>query len=545
MRPIHLFIVGLLFLTATLLGLGLLFFRTFPARASSADNVPVEDLQPPSGLLPGSTMRHRVADGEWLNQIVRCYGANYQEVLSANPDLVDPAQLLPATVLTIPHIGSSGRIYGPPCITFHIVQSGDSWSSLAQRYNADVGVMEAVNCLLEVGAALKIPLNSAGGQNSPSRPNSTGTTGNPILLNPTGTPGSPVSPDPTERIPRFSISASSPSVSYSGIVPPLGKACVDLNASEVQTLNIQVNADGDSAIKVAKPDGAVSPPTDTALSLSESKPQAGKYRVVIASTSRDAIIRFTLEANIKTSVSATKTVAPEATPTRALDATPTPTGATPTEAAATGSVVPIPSTSVPEPPLLIEAEWPKRLAVGQSGRIRISLLRVSDKAYVATVEMAGHTASVSTAINIGTPGVSEAAALGPDYQAFAIAYLAASAFEVRPGGPESQSLDQPNIVWTWNILSDQASHQVIDVRIEIQWKAKNGSGVPIQRMLWRSSPPLDIEVYRPVVTTGQLSLFTVLSGSIGSGLSIPFLYGIVKERGKKMPQKPKRKSRST
>lgn len=558
MRPVHLFIVGLLFLTATLFGLGLLFFRTFPARASRADSVPAEDLQPPSSvqttttpssLLPGSVIRHRVAAGEWLNQIVRCYGANYQEVRSANPDLVDPEHLLPATVLTIPNIGSAGRVYGPPCITFHTVQSGDTWSSLAQKYNADIAVIEAVNCLLEVGVALKIPLNSAGGPNSPILLNSTGTPGSPILLNSTGTPGNPNPPDPTERIPLFPISASSPSVNYSGIVPPLGKVCVDLNASEAQTLNIQVNADEDSAITVQKPDEVVIPPTDTTLSLSESDPQTGNYRVVIASTSRDTIIRYTLEANIKTSPSATPTPTLAAvftdTPTRTPSPSPsrTPNGATPTTEAATGTAAPIPSTSVPEPLLVIEAEWPKRLEVGRSDTIRISLIRVSDKAYFPTIEVAGHTASVSTAINIGTPGVSAAEAMGPDYEAFAIVYLAAPAFNVSLASSELQPLDQPRLDWTWNILSDQANPQVISVTIEVQWKAKDGSGVPIQRVLWRSSPPLDIDVYRPLVTTGQLNLFTLLSGSIGSGLSIPFLYGVLKERGKKTPPKPKRKSR--
>jgi hypothetical protein len=192
---------------------------------------------------------------------------------------------------------------------------------------------------------------------------------------------------------------------------------------------------------------------------------------------------------------------------------------------------------------VIEAEWPKRLEVGRSDTIRISLIRVSDKTYVPTIEVAGHTASVSTAINIGTPGVSAPAAMGTEYEAFAIAYLAAPAFKVSLASSESQPLDQPRLDWTWSILSDQANPQVITVTIEVQWKAKDGSNVPIQRMLWRSSPPLDVDVYRPLVTIGQLSVFTLLSGLIGSGLSMPFLYGIVKERDKKTPPQPRRKSR--
>ena len=119
----------------------------------------------PSNLQPGSTIQHTVVAGEWLWQIARCYGADPKQVILSNPQLPNPAQIKPGTTVTVPNIGAGGRtIYGPPCITTHTVQSGETWSSIAQLYNADPTVLQDVNPgALSVGRVLKVPLNSAGG----------------------------------------------------------------------------------------------------------------------------------------------------------------------------------------------------------------------------------------------------------------------------------------------------------------------------------------------------------------------------------------------
>jgi hypothetical protein len=321
---------------------------------------------------------------------------------------------------------------------------------------------------------------------------------------------------------RVNFPAGQTTVILAGVISPDQAIHYLLSAAQGQVLTLRLTAPANAvAIRVVGPTQVVLKPLDSALAWSGTITVNGEYSIEIASMPGSASQSFTLQVTLDM-------------------------GVTPTEETATGTVVPIPSTSVPEPepPLVIEAEWPKRLEVGQSDTIRISLIRVSEKTYVPTLEVAGHTAMaiVSTPINIGTPGVSAAAAMGPDYEAFAIAKLSAAAFNVDPASSESQRLDQPRIDWTWSILSDQANPQVITVTIYVQWKAKDGSDVPIERLLWRSSPPLEIEVYRPLVTTEQLSVSTLLSGLIGSGLSVPFLYGIVKERDKKTLPKSKRKS---
>lgn len=114
-------------------------------------------------LQPGMTIQHQVVVGDSLFQIARCYGADFEKVLVANPQISDPQNLSSGMIVSVPNIGSISRIYGLPCVASHIVQSGDTWESLAQRYNADVVVLRETNkgIQLEAGNKLIIPLNSA------------------------------------------------------------------------------------------------------------------------------------------------------------------------------------------------------------------------------------------------------------------------------------------------------------------------------------------------------------------------------------------------
>jgi LysM repeat protein len=115
----------------------------------------------PTNLVAGSTIKHQVADGEWLWQIARCYGADPVKVSAANPPA--PAHISPNTTVTVPNIGSVGKIYGPPCVVMYTVQTGDTWNSIAAKYNADPTVLQMANAnTLTVGSVIKVPINSAG-----------------------------------------------------------------------------------------------------------------------------------------------------------------------------------------------------------------------------------------------------------------------------------------------------------------------------------------------------------------------------------------------
>lgn len=121
----------------------------------------------PTTLTVGLTIKHQVVDGEWLWQIARCYGADPKAVLQANPQLSNPAQISPNMTITVPNIGSAGKIYDKPCVKTYKVESTDTWNSIALKFNADPGVLQMVNPgTLAVGNTLLIPLNSVGGMGS-------------------------------------------------------------------------------------------------------------------------------------------------------------------------------------------------------------------------------------------------------------------------------------------------------------------------------------------------------------------------------------------
>lgn len=120
-----------------------------------------------SNLTPGTTVQHKVVDGEWLWQIARCYGADPNQVIQANRQLPNPAMIKPGTIVSVPNIGSKGKIYQTnppvPCVAKHTVQNGETWESIAQKYNADVNLLKTINTnSIAVGIVLKVPLNSFG-----------------------------------------------------------------------------------------------------------------------------------------------------------------------------------------------------------------------------------------------------------------------------------------------------------------------------------------------------------------------------------------------
>jgi LysM repeat protein len=133
-----------------------------PSQPATATITKTATSQPNTNLTAGTTIQHTVVEGEWIWQIARCYGADPSKVVLANPQITNPAAIKKDLVVTVPNIGSAGKIYGKPCIGTHTVKAGETWASIAQLYNADPTVLQMVNSSLAAGTVLKVPLNSAG-----------------------------------------------------------------------------------------------------------------------------------------------------------------------------------------------------------------------------------------------------------------------------------------------------------------------------------------------------------------------------------------------
>jgi uncharacterized repeat protein (TIGR01451 family) len=244
--------------------------------------------QPSSNLSPGSTIQHQVAVGEWLIQIGRCYGANFEELRNANPQIANPNFILPAMVVTVPRIGSAGKIYGPPCITFHTVQSGDTWTSLAQRYNADQAVLQLANPGgLVVGKPAKIPLNSAGG-------------GQVVVTPGTGATFTPTSTGTTSSAPmRITFDQGSTTASRIGLINPNERIqyIVTAAAGQLLTINIQANANQIS-VGVNNPNGLALKTPDSLYTWSTTVTTAGDHTINLASLVGTSSVSYTLQVSL-------------------------------------------------------------------------------------------------------------------------------------------------------------------------------------------------------------------------------------------------------
>jgi hypothetical protein len=138
---------------------------------------------------------------------------------------------------------------------------------------------------------------------------------------------------------------------------------------------------------------------------------------------------------------------------------------------------------------------------------------------------------VATPAPVGTPRVPVERAFGPEYRASAVANLVGAAFDVDPLTTEYQSLEQPRITWKWNVVPKKAGPQVVNACIKVRWEPIGGDGQIREREIWDEE--LEIVVGEPWIATPQLNIVSLVSGLLGSGLSMPWLYERIRKAREK------------
>jgi ELWxxDGT repeat protein len=258
--------------------------------------VPITVTPPPSGnFTKGSTIQHTVRKGEWLLQIARCYGiqdtnvAAFREILRVNPQIYFPNFIKPDLIVTIPNIGADGPIFGPPCIGYHVVQSGDTWDTIKTKYNAKLDVLQEANRTVTFGngVCLRIPLNSA-----------LGSTGAQPAL--TACPGT--TPPTTGRDPiRLSIAAGQTTTTVTNSVDSTSKVRFLLAATQGQTLSVKVTAAANEvSMGVFAANGTALKAQDTTLTFTGTIPVTGDTAIDVASVTGTTSKSFTLEVTVTT-----------------------------------------------------------------------------------------------------------------------------------------------------------------------------------------------------------------------------------------------------
>jgi LysM repeat protein len=132
--------------TPTLVPIG----GTPPAEVPTATAVPVSPTQPSGGQAPtavpeGGVLYHTVQSGETLSSIAQRYGTTWQAIASAN-GLVNPNQIYVGQRLKIPTTGgSTGGTSG--CRISHTVRSGEWVWQIARDYGVSPYDILAANGL--------------------------------------------------------------------------------------------------------------------------------------------------------------------------------------------------------------------------------------------------------------------------------------------------------------------------------------------------------------------------------------------------------------
>lgn len=107
---------------------------------------------------------------------------------------------------------------------------------------------------------------------------------------------------------------------------------------------------------------------------------------------------------------------------------------------------------------IVQVEWPGQIRLGESDVIRLSLVP-SSLGYMLITEFPEHTAVTQT-VQIEHP---------PGFQAFAVARLDGPAFEIQPGGEQSQVLANTRLDWRWSLTPHQAGRQRLNVVLWLRW----------------------------------------------------------------------------
>lgn len=286
--------------------------RTFPTPTSPITPTATLATGTTCNLTPGNTCQHQVAKGEWLMQISRCYGVRLSDLVAANRQIADPNVILPSMIVTVPNVGSATKPFGPPCVIFVPVVSGDTWASLAQKHNANETVLRLANPGgLVVGQQARIPLNSA---LAPAMPGATAT--------PTGT----VVTTPVQRI---TIPAGQTSVPLAGVVNPMQSVSYVITAVQGQVLSVGLTgiANTEATLGVTGPTGLALKTPDGNFNWNTTVTTGGDHTITVTSLIGGSSRTYTLTVGLTAPVTP-----PTATPTATVvlpTATPTNTPGTP------------------------------------------------------------------------------------------------------------------------------------------------------------------------------------------------------------------------
>jgi hypothetical protein len=161
--------------------------------------------------------------------------------------------------------------------------------------------------------------------------------------------------------------------------------------------------------------------------------------------------------------------------------------------------------------------WPRTLELGRSETIEIVLSGLPP----GLQGIAGADTPLPVGLVTAVPVPTPAFPVGPKTPADVSARLAGAAFTLVSASSEVQPV-RSGARWIWNVIGTSPGSQIIDGVVELTLPNSAQPTRPYRALLWRDR--LAVEVTQPWITVGQLNLLALLSGLVGSALSVPWIY---------------------
>jgi hypothetical protein len=216
------------------------------------------------------------------------------------------------------------------------------------------------------------------------------------------------------------------------------------------------------------------------------------------------------------------TALPPGTPIPSAPPSPAPTAIAPSSP--TPAALPtVTVTASPQTTFVAGANWPKKMEVGEGSWVGVTLLRTGE--VVITTPASRRGGEVETVEPFPTAIVGPSGELMPAQ----IKAELNSDFEkvvLSKGASDYCQITDSNrdLKWEWIISGErEPATRQLTARLLVRWE-EGIEGVEI----W-SSERQETEIVKPLFTLGQLQVMGLVSGFVGSALSVPFLYGLAGE----------------
>mgnify|MGYP000851220236 FL=1 len=115
---------------------------TDPARLVPGQTVCVPISEPPPGQCPPGTFAYTVQPGDSMFSIAQRFGVPLDDLIAANPQIPNPNLIFPGQIVCVPREAPGPC---PPGTFAYTVQPGDSMFSIAQRFGVSLNALIAAN----------------------------------------------------------------------------------------------------------------------------------------------------------------------------------------------------------------------------------------------------------------------------------------------------------------------------------------------------------------------------------------------------------------